>query len=430
MMNRMPTTPLRVMSATVVVLFAACSSTSPSTPPGQAEARSTSARITTPSLVNGDLATLATDNRHFAWDLYDAVRTSPGNLLFSPVSISIALAMTYGGASNNTAAQMASTLHFSLPPERLHPTFNALDLALEAPPPSGSDPGTYELTLANALWAQNGFPFLAGYLDLLAANYGSGVHLVNFAVPDAARTEINQWVSDETTGKIPALLSTGDVTTDTVFVLTNAVYFHAAWQYPFAPNSPDAAFQTPSGPMQVPMMTATSTFGGTTGTGYTAVDVPYKGGTSLFLIVPDAGTFDAFEAALTFAQLDAIITAPSPMSQTSVALSMPRFAFGSSLRLKDTLSAMGMTDAFTSPPADFSGMDGRTDIFLMDVIHKATISVDENGTLATAATAVIAGDAGGPPLELVVDRPFLFAVLDDATNTILFLGRVLDPSQM
>ena len=214
----------------VATPLSGCSS--PSTAP--TEVKSAKVRITAPAVDGSDQTTLATDDRHFAWDLYQAVRATPGvgNLAFSPASISIALAMTYGGARGATATEMAATLHFSLPPERLHPTFDALDLALEAPVSDGS---AFRLTLANAIWGQQGFALLPDYLDLLAENYGAGVHVVDFLrAPDDARMTINQWVSDQTNAKIPELLGPGSVDSGTALVLTNAVYFHADWRTPFA----------------------------------------------------------------------------------------------------------------------------------------------------------------------------------------------------
>jgi serpin B len=401
------------------------------TPPGGAgstEVKSDKVRITAPVLGAGDLATLTADNRHFAWDLYQAVRATPGNLAFSPASISLALAMAYGGAGGATATQMATTLHFSLPTDRLHPTFDALDLALEAP--TSADAGSFRLSLANALWGQNGLTLLPGFLDLLAENYGAGLHVVDFVhAPEAARMTINQWVSEETNAKIPALLGPGTIDNLTVLVLTNAVYFHADWLVPFAAMSADGTFQTPTGAVQAPMMTGADTPApGWSGTGYRAAAIPYVGGrTSMVLIVPDAGTFDAFESGLTFDALETILaTTPA----TNVSLSMPRFRLQSNLTLARTLKAMGMNDAFTAD-ADFSGIDGARDLFIKDVIHQAMVAVDEKGTEAAAATAVVFGrNAVALGESLVVDRPFIFAIRDDATGTILFLGRVVDPTKM
>jgi serpin B len=403
-----------------------CSSPSPEA----TEVKSAKVRITAPTVDGSDQTTLATDDRHFAWDLYQAVRAAPGvgNLAFSPASISIALAMVYGGARGATATEMVATLRFSLPPERLHPAFDALDLALEAPVSDGT---AFRLTLANAIWGQQGLALLPDFLDLLAENYGAGVHTVDFLrAPDDARMTINQWVSDQTSAKLPELLGPGSVDSGTALVLTNAVYFHADWRTPFAAMTHDGAFQAPTGSVQVPMMAgADDVMPGWSGTGYHAVSVPYvdpRGSTSMVLVVPDAGTFDAFEAGLTFDALEAILAAkPS----TSVVLSMPRFKLQTSLGLAKTLAAMGMKTAF-SGDADFSGIDGARDLFIQDVIHQAMVAVDEKGTEAAAATAVtLARGAAVLGAPLVVDRPFIFAIRDDATGTMLFLGRVVDPSK-
>jgi serpin B len=415
--------------ALAVALFGACGGGGA---PGSAEMRSDKVRITSPVVSTDDAATLAADNRHFAWDLYQKVSAgSSDNLVFSPASISIALAMTYGGAAGTTASQMATTIHFSLPPARLHPAFDALDLALESPPATGADAGAFRLSLANALWAQQGFTLVPAYLDLLAENYGAGLQLVDFEhAAEPARLTINQWVSDKTAGKIPDLIPDGVLDALTRFVLTNAVYFKADWQSPFEPNSPDGTFNTPSGPVQVPMMAAHDVVvPAWSGTGYRAAALPYKGGTaSMVLIVPDAGTFNAFTSGLTADALDAILTA-APSDSTTV--SLPRFKFTTILPLSDILQSMGMVDAFDEAKADLSGIDGAHDLFIKAVLHQALIAVDEQGTEAAAATAVIGETTGGVFITnpLVVDRPFLFAIRDDATGAIVFLGRVLDPSK-
>jgi serpin B len=418
-----------VLAPLTATLGLACSSSGGSG--GATEIKSEKLRITSPVVQTGDDATLATDNDHFAWDLYQAVRVgSTDNLVFSPFSISMALAMTYGGARTTTADQMAATLHFSLPAERLHPTFDALDLALEAPPAAGADAGTFQLSLANALWGRQGSNFLPDFLDLLATNYGAGMHAVDFTAGDSARLAINQWVSDQTHAMIPHLFPLpGSLDPATVFVLTNAVYFKADWAAPFDANSPNGTFNAPSGPVQVPMMSkAFGTVSAWTGTGYRAATLPYQGGkTSMILIVPDAGTFDAFEAGLTFDAFEAILRSWPTMG---VFLTMPRFKIDASLLLNEVLGGLGMPDAFHDGVADFSGIDGAHDIFLFEVIHQALIAVDEKGTTAAAATAVVGGVTDGPGGDpLVVDRPFIYAIRDDASGSILFLGRVLDPSK-
>jgi serpin B len=383
--------------------------------------RSAQVRIISPTLQEGDQATLVADDGRFAWELYRAVSSAPGNIALSPASLSIALAMAYGGARGTTADQMATTLHFSLPPSRLHPTFDALDLVLE---PVGNG----HLTFANALWADRRVHVLPEYLDLLAKNYGAGVHLVDFArAPEAVRADINQWVSDETGGNIPTLLAPGSVNERTALALTNAVSFRAEWQSRFGAVNAKGTFQAPSGPVTSAMMSSALPAPGWTGAGYRAAAIPYAAGAeSMVVILPDADTFDAFEGALTAEGLEALLATPPA---TTFSVTMPQFTARSALPLSDTLAAMGMTDAFTSA-ADFSGINGGRDLLIDKVVHQAVVAVDGLGTKAAAATAVTFASkldvGGGEPL--VLDHPFLFAIRHDATGTILFLGRVVDPS--
>jgi serpin B len=388
---------------------------------GPTEARSARLRVTSPALQNGDQATLVADDGRFAWDLYRAVAATPGNLAFSPASLSIALAMVYGGARGNTAAQMATTLHFSLPAERLHPTFDALDLALA---PAGNG----HLTFANALWARSRARVLPEYLDLLAENYGVGVHLVDFARdPEAARADINQWVSDQTGGHISTLLPPGAIDQRTALALTDAVYFRDDWASRFGAVNANGTFQAPGGPVTAAIMSASSPTPGWIGAGYRAAALGYAGGSeSMIVIVPDAGSFDAFERGLTGDALEAILAAPRT---TTFSVSMPQFTARSALPLAGTLAAMGMTDAFTSA-ADFSGIDGARELVIDKVVHQAIVAVDYAGTTAAAATALsFAAKLDVDVVEpLVIDHPFLFAIRDDATGAILFLGRVVDPS--
>jgi len=388
-------------------------------------ARSSEARLTDPQVPGEDLAALAAGNDALAVDLYQTLRTTPGNMVFAPESLSLALAMTYGGAAGNTAAQMAATMHFALPAERLHPAFDALDLALNAP---ATAPAAFRLTVANAVWAQQGFAVLPSFLDLLARYYGAGVRLADFrGASETSRQVINQWVSDQTAGKLPELLMAGAINSLTKMVLTNAIYFKADWQTPFAPQSPTGTFNAPAGPVSVPMMTGPAEVPVWTGTGYTAARLPYAGGTtSLVVIVPDAGTFDAFEAALTADELQAVLA--SAVAATSQGVSLPRFAVGQHFSVRTALMALGMNDAFSTGTADFSGIDGDRDLFIQDVVHQANVAVDEQGTEAAAATAVIIGRKGVVQ-TLRVDRPFLFLIRDDASGATLFMGRVLDPSQ-
>ena len=390
-------------------------------------------RITSPAVSSDDATQLASDNLALGVDLYGQLSelNKGNNFIFSQTSISLALAMLYGGAANNTAAQMATTLHFTLPPERLHPAFNALDLALTAQP---SDAGTtaFRLTIANSIWVQQGFAFLPSYLDLLAQDYGAGLFVEDFAgAPEAARTDINNWVSNQTEQMIPELFPQGTITSATRLVLANAVFFHGDWLLPFDANSPNGTFHAPAGDVSVPMMSVSEMTNATIwgGTGWSAAALGYTGGTtSMVLLVPDAGTVDAFEQGLTATGLAAMLT---PAQALNGKVTMPRFKFSTPSSLKGVLQALGMTDAFNPVLADFSGMDGARDLSVGTVIHKAVIAVDESGTTAAAATGVTVGiDAViSAPKVLVVDRPFLFFIRHDPTGAILFQGRVVDPSQ-
>jgi len=281
--------------------------------------------------------------------------------------------------------------------------------------------------VVNAVWAQRNLSLLPSFLDLLARNYGAGVRLADFSgEPESARQLINQWVSAQTAGKIPELLMMGQIDGLTRVVLTNAIYFKADWETPFAAQSPMGVFHAAAGDVSVPMMTGPAQVPVWTGPGYTAARLPYAGGTtSMLLIVPGDGTFDAFEAALTADTLRSVLAGAETAASQSV--SLPRFAVGQHISVRTALMALGMTDAFDAPPADFSGIDGHTDLYIKDVIHQANVAVDEQGTEAAAATAVILGRMGAAQV-LRVDRPFLFLIRDDAADTTLFMGRVLDPS--
>jgi len=400
-----------------------CSGTS-SGGSGSTEARSTVERLTAPQVTPADALRLAADNRAFAVSLHGVLRAQSGNLVYSPASISIALAMLYAGASGTTAAEIAQALHFNLPAPRLHPAFDALDLALTRPP---GDDSAFRLTLVNAAWGQRDYPFLPTYLDTLARYYGAGIRTADFiGAPEPSRMQINQWVGENTGGQIGELVPAGIITDRTRLVLTNAVYFKADWQMPFAPSSTDGVFHTATGDVSVPMMRGPEALWLWSGAGFKAAALPYAGGTtSMVVVVPDADTFDAFEQGLTGEGLGAILDGQSAAVLGAVAL--PRFKFVAKTDLVDALTELGMKQAFSPDAADLSGIDGGTSLFVTDIVHQATIGVDEKGTEAAAATAVVIGRKSGVTNSLTVDRPFLFFVRDDATGAILFQGRVLDP---
>jgi serpin B len=398
------------------------------------ELKSDLARNTNPIVAASDGAALADGNRAFALELYRvlASKQKGEDVFLSPHSISIALAMCYGGARNNTATEMAAALHFDLPQDKLHGAFNALDLELDKRSTTAVEKGDpFQLSVANATWGQVDHPFLKEYLDLLAVNYGAGLRVLDFATdPEACRKEINAWVSDETKARIPELLDEGTLNDMVKLVLTNAVYFKASWAEAFEPDfTKDAPFTRLDGtPATVPMMTRSGTlpYAESEADGWQAVALPYAGNqVSMVVIVPKAGTFDAFEAGLDGAGMKEILGA---LKERDGTVSLPKFGVESSFSLADALKELGMVEAF-STAADFSGMDGLFDLMVSDVIHKSFVAVDEKGTEAAAATAVIMVGKGMPdsPFVLAADRPFLFAIVDQPTDAILFLGRVVAP---
>ena len=390
-------------------------------------------RLTAPPVSVGDMDTLVDGNTRFAFDLYRQLSVGEGNLFLSPHSISLALAMTYAGARSTTEQEMAQALQFLLSQEKLHPAFNALDqeLAKRGQGAKGKDDKGFRLNIVNAIWGQKNYSFLPAFLDTLAMNYGAGLRLLDFkGSPEPSRITINDWVSDQTEDKIKDLIPQGAIDPLTRLVLTNAIYFNAAWQYPFPEAATsDGDFRLLDGnTISVPLMHITESFSYAQGDGYQAVDLPYDGGElSMLVLLPDTGQFATFEKELAAERFAAIL---GEMESRQVALGLPKFEYTSEFNLNAVLASMGMPQAF-SDMADFSGMTGDRDLYISDVIHKAFVAVDEAGTEAAAATAVIMRATAMPaePVVLAVDRPFVFLIRDIKTGAILFVGRVLDPAK-
>ena len=397
-------------------------------------ARSSKERATKPDVPDADLTALVGGNQAFAFDLYRALSQEEGNLFCSPYSISLALAMAYGGARGRTEQEMADTLHFTLPQQRLHPAFNGLDLELASrgEEAEGKDDAGFRLNIVNAIWGQEDYAFLEEFLDVLAENYGAGLRLLDFRkASEAARVKINDWVEEQTEGRIEELIPQGGVDTTTVMVLTNAIYFNAAWEEPFGDSATrdEPFYLLDGGSVSVPMMHQTEKFGYTAGRGYQAVELLYDGWElSMVILLPDEGGFESFERSLT---AEMVNQAVESLDWRKLALAMPKFEFDSDFSLSEALQTLGMPTAFSSA-ADFSGMTGGRDLFISDVIHRAFVSVDEEGTEAAAATVAVIPTTAAPieeeePLELTIDRPFVFLIRDIQTGTVLFVGRVLNP---
>lgn len=417
---------LSVLMVIVIIGLTACSQ-----PASAGILQSEKPRVTEPQVSQGDLATLVDGNNDFALDLYQALKDTDGNLFYSPYSISLALAMTYAGARRETEAQMANTLGFSLPQNNLHPTFNGLDieLASRGEGAKGKDEKGFRLNIVNAIWGQKDYEFLSKFLDVLAENYGAGLRILDFIQePEDSRVTINDWVSDETEDRIKDLIQQGAIDSLTRLVLTNAIYFNASWQYPFNEEATvDCIFNLLDGTeINVPMMKQTESFGYAERDGYQAVELPYDGRELLMVILlPDIGHYKAFEDSKDYQAVKGII---SELKNRQVSLAMPKFEYESEFNLKSALATLGMPVSFTAD-ADFSGMTGNRDLFIDEVIHKAFVSVDEAGTEAAAATAVIMKLTAMPeePVAVTIDRPFIFLIRDIETGSILFIGRVLNP---
>ncbi|MBX3069927.1 MAG: serpin family protein [Thermomicrobiales bacterium] len=387
-------------------------------------------------------STLVAGNSTFAFDLYAQLRDSTdGNLVFSPYSVSQALAMTYAGARGETAEQLGTALAFGVEQDALPEIFSALNASLlergsaEADESNGT--AARALRIANALWGEETFPFDPDFTALLEAAYGAGIQPADFINdPEGTREAINAWVAEQTENRIQEIIPEGVLTPLTRLVLANAIYFYGAWQFTFAESATDEQdFHLLDGSViGVPTMHQTEDFQYGAADGLQIVELPYQGsGMTFTILLPDEGAFGDFESSLSLETLNNALAIPT---STEIELYLPKFEFEYSAGLTDALKALGMTAAFDGGSADFTGMvDGTPPdpLVISDVLHKAFIAIDEDGTEAAAVTAVIVGAAAAapdptePPV-VRIDRPFVFVIRDVETGTILFLGRVLDPS--
>lgn len=402
----------------VALALVACSDHEPTTPNDPLVVRQL------PEPVRAEAAEVVAGNTAFALDLYRGVSGQPGNLFLSPFSISTAFAMTYGGARGATESEMSAVLHFPFEQARLHPVFHELLKSLD----TGIGLDGYRLDVANRLWGRADYAFLPEYLTLTREQYAAELATVDFAgQPEAARTQINAWVEEKTQQKIHDLLPPGSVQPSTVLVLTNAIYFKGKWQTQFDPKlTHDGTFRVDAGrTVTVPMMHMNAELALGQAAGGLLLELPYSGrDLSMLFLLPDAMEgLPALEQSLTPANLDAW---RGTLHTSEINVYLPRFTVTSSFSLKETLSALGMPVAF-SDAADFSGMNGTGGLTITDALHKAFVTVNEEGTEAAAATGVVVGPTSAPP-QFVADHPFLFLIRDNVTGSILFLGRVVDPT--
>ena len=435
--STMPSTATPVATPTLMTAPA------PTAQPTVAPTSSPAKRPPSPvAATDSEVAELVTANSEFAIDLYRAIADADGNAFFSPHSISLALAMTYAGAAGDTRNQIDEVLGFDELQEGVHPAFHSLQSHLDArvgTPASGESKG-FKLNIANAVWGQQDRDLLTPFVSTLRQNYRAGLIETDFrGAPDASRIRINDWISDQTEQRITDLIGADVVNSATRLVLANAVYFKAAWHVPFDEDatSPLPFHLLEGQEIDVPMMRQVARLGYALGDRVQAAELLYEGREmSMVVLLPDEGRFAEFEASLDAELVGQMV---ADLEMRVVLLTIPKFEIETRFNLASTLAEMGLPDAFDGGAADFSAMDGMSCasspgdcLSISDVVHRAFVSVDEEGTEAAAATAVVAGvtRAVGPPLEpmaLTIDRPFIFLLRDRETGAILFLGRVLRP---
>jgi serpin B len=369
-------------------------------------------------------------NNFFAFDLYHQLKTeSTGNLFYSPFSISTALAMTYAGASGRTAEQMRKVLYFG-EGESFHYNYKKLIRRLK-----------YEdeckLQLVNGLWAQKDYVFHKSYLDLVHSSYDPELKNVDFSIAterENARLDINQWVEKRTEDKIKKLLKPDDLCSETKLVLVNAIYFYGTWSQPFMKHLSDEKSFYLSGKEKVtfPFMNGKSGYKYYEDESIKALDLPYNRNQASLIIFLPRGIDDInkLEEKLDYQYFDAVTSA---MMFQEVSVSIPKFKLEAKVNLEEKLSDMGMTDAFTPFVSDFSAMSPAADLYISKVIHQAFINLDEAGTEAAAATAVImTKETSAKPIEVAkefrADHPFIFVIRDNTTGSILFMGKLMKPA--
>ncbi|CAN5548618.1 serpin family protein [soil metagenome] len=372
-------------------------------------------------------ASIVEGNNAFGYDLYHQLQTKKGNLFFSPYSISTALSMTYAGARGQTAQEMAHVLHLLAEQDKQHPGMAAVVAGL-----AGQKDGV-RLDVANALWGQKGQPFVADFLQLTKRYYGAGFHTIDFHNGEAARQEINAWVEKQTQDKIKDLLGPNSVDNASL-VLTNAIYFKGDWLKPFAKGRTfkESFLVTPENQVKVDMMHLTDSFSYMEDDNFQALSLPYKGeAVSLIAFLPR--TKDGLSKLEEQFKADMVNEALAKMKKSKVIVSLPKFKMTSTFELADVLSKMGMPLLFQPGKADLSGIVASNDLFISRVVHKAYVDVYEEGTEAAAATAVIAvrASAARPPSDPIfrADHPFVIAIRDNKTGSLLFLGRVANPKE-
>jgi serine protease inhibitor len=374
-------------------------------------------------------ATTAHANNQFAFDLYKDLRNKRGNLFFSPLAISTALAMVHAGARGLTAEEIASTLHLG-DDDTLAAYAELLDDLT-----SKSDSTTDQLGIANRLWGRSGAQVLDSFRAVARDRYGADIETLDFTDAAGARARINAWVKETTSGKIDEIIASGTIGPLTRLVLTNTINFEGAWTKAFDPDATvETAFKrNTSTEVPVHTMRRTSEFAWARVEGLSLIELPYEGERlSMVVLLPDSTDgLPELEARLSLVQLDKWLSSLRP---TLVQVLLPRFRMQAGYDLIPSLNSLGMRSAFVARVADFSGIDDGPEPLWIDYIaHKAYVDVNERGTEAAAATELVLRTLGYAaeekrPQVFWVDHPFVFLVRDRLTGAIVFLGRVVDPS--
>lgn len=387
-----------------VMLLVGCNSTTTK----QNEVTSKLQRNLEPVVSDAELKQLVIDNNKFAWSLYENLNDASENTFFSPISISHALMMTYAGSDGETKQEMKTALNLTLDEERVHEAFNKLDLGLN------TNDETDIFKIANSIWPSKDFEFEQNYLDAIMVNYGASLKTLDYInKPEDSRKEINSWVEDKTEDKIKDLIPERAISSMTRMVLSNATYFKGEWEHTFNPDNTQMGDFNNA--FDVEYMNQTEVFSYYEDDDLQAIKLDYKTGKSSMIITLPKGDSHQIKGAFT---------------RHRVTLKMPKFEFTSnSISLTETMKKLGMKSAFDRDKADFSLMSNGS-LYISDILHKAFIKVDEHGTEAAAATAVLLKTTGTediPTAELVLDKPFIYQIIDNETGQILFLGHMLKP---
>lgn len=433
MHHRSNLVPGMVTCMVLTILLAGCTGLQQ---PGPSAPKETPAPLPTISLPSVASDTVVDANNRFSLDLYSRLADDPefkdGNLFFSPFSISSAFAITHEGARGTTADEIQVVFHFPDNRSMLSSGFEETIARING------NANAYTLRTANAMWAEKTHPFLPDYISTADRYYGARTTNLDFIyTPDESRITINRWVEDRTEDRIKDLIPAGAIDSNTCLVITNAIYFNGIWVKQFDPDKTvDADFLTGRGtPVKIPLMQKideAAVYGYVETDTFQALEMPYESGTgteiSMLVLLPRGNELQEIEQSLDSGSLRDL---RESLQSRQVNVYFPRFTMEAKYFLPWVLSAMGMPLAFTDA-ADFSGMDGSRDILITDVIHQAFVEVNEEGTEAAAATAVIAGGKSAVPSEDEVpvfraDHPFIFIIQDTGTGNILFMGRVSDP---